>query len=232
MSGKSLKSSLHEKEYDIIRDDIGYAKQVGKVFYSSIRSNSSNSKPNSKYVSEASRFKNPSDYESSRGNVSIRGDLLSGRVKHLSLFKLDEHKKDKNYNPVNTCTEGFFKNTAILLSPSNALAKSLNSTDRFKTNQFNIRIKDSAIKRLKINKNGSKRKSRQASNIACDTPKFPKINANGSSNHRFFNKLDNKMKVTQPEESEIYHRDEIHDVQVGRNMIGIINSPSDDGESY
>jgi hypothetical protein len=60
ISPVSINSSVIEgNDYDIIRDEVGYSKLIGRYF-NSIRSNSS------KYVSEASKFKNPSDVNSSK----------------------------------------------------------------------------------------------------------------------------------------------------------------------
>lgn len=220
----SPNSSIREAEYDIIRDGVGYTKLVGKVFYNSIRSNSS------KYVSEASKFRNPSDYESSKGNGSVKGEMLSGRVRHLSIFNPEEHKQ--NYNPVNTLTDGFFKHQNFLFSPSSREIISLNSTDKFNSNNLNFKVKGNSVERLKSDKKSDKKKSKGRSKPAWDTPKFQQMNVNGSSKHSFFHKIDSRLKVTQPEEPDRFHRDEIHDVQVGHNMIGIINNLSEDDESY
>lgn len=78
----SLNSSMREVQYDIIRDDIGYSKMEGKVFYNSIRStlqkhNSfSSDNHSSKYVSEASKFRSYSELNSSKGLPSPREEIM------------------------------------------------------------------------------------------------------------------------------------------------------------
>lgn len=79
VSPASVNSSVPDMDYDIIRDDVGRTKLVKKMFYNSLRSNSS------KYVSEASKFKSPSDYNSSKGIASARDDIFSGRDNTLFL---------------------------------------------------------------------------------------------------------------------------------------------------
>ena len=120
----SIESSANDIEYDIIRDDVGHTRLVGKVFYQSLRSNSS------KYVSEASKFKSPSDFNSSKCVESARDEMFSARFNNLVAFKLSE--KEATFDGVNTITDGFFKNQNFLFSPKNKDLPSLNLSRQFK----------------------------------------------------------------------------------------------------
>lgn len=109
ISPVSQNSSWNEVDYDIIKDDVGYGKLVGKIFFNSIRSNSS------KYISEASNFKHPSELDSSRYLESGRDETLSGRMNRLALV----HPKGKaKFEFSNTHTEGFLKHQNFLISPT------------------------------------------------------------------------------------------------------------------
>ena len=120
----SIESSANEIEYDIIRDDVGHTRLVGKVFYQSLRSNSS------KYVSEASKFKSPSEFNSSKWVESARDEMFSARFNNLAAFKLQE--KEATFDGINTLTDGFLKSQNFLFSPKNRELPSLNINHQFK----------------------------------------------------------------------------------------------------
>lgn len=145
-------SVIGEPEYDIIRDDIGYTKLVGKMFCNSIRSNSS------KYVSEVSKFRSPSDYESSKCLGSHKDELLSGRtLPPITLFK--GTPKNHKINPVNTCTEGFFEHHNFMITPDYKQMGSVRSTQQINKAKIEQKIRNN-LPSVANKKKEAKRKKR------------------------------------------------------------------------
>ena len=75
-------------------------------------------------------MKHQSDQGSSKNVGSLKDDILSGRA----IFKIQVTSIGKEVNPVNTLTEGFFKNQNFIFSPSNKEIASVRSTKEFNQN--------------------------------------------------------------------------------------------------
>ena len=121
----SINSSNADPDYDIIRDEVGYTKLVGPMFYQSICSNSS------KYVTETAKFHYESEFNSSKGARSLNEDLFaSGKFLGIRIKRGQIKTNFDERKPSNTHTQGFFKHTNFLPSPNNKLLDSVRSTNR------------------------------------------------------------------------------------------------------
>ncbi|CAI2373593.1 unnamed protein product [Moneuplotes crassus] len=208
----SHNSSNQEPEYDIIKDEFGYIKLVGKMFNGTNRSGSSkNIQSDSQYQSEIN---------SSQALGSGRDETLSLRAQNFLVAP-----ERNNLKLANTHTNGFMKNQHFLFSPSKDSNQGNNSV---KSNEIRLlktamdKIKDHLIIKKKKLK-GSKMKSKDRIHPACDTPKF--INSRNPSETLLHLKAGSKKRYPSKFRED---RDEILQAEMGDNMINNIDYLSED----
>jgi hypothetical protein len=199
-SPASIASSMHEAEYDIIRDDIGYCKLVGKGFFNSIRSNSS-------------KFKSPSEFNSSKDMFSNR-DQMSQRANALNMLRQSSDKL--NVSPAKTCT-GWFNNKKqnFMFAPE---VTSVKSTSIIK------QLPEIDHRKNKILQRNNSKQNRSRIRPTCDTPKFidADIRVIDSPNSFFQKRKDFKLKITQPDDND-QTTDEILRAQTGQHVVSFHN---------
>lgn len=215
ISPVSINSSVIEgNDYDIIRDDIGYSKLIGRYF-NSIRSNNS-----SKYVSEASKFKSPSDVNSSKDLYSWKEGIMSARNNLLAIIK--QNSESHEANPAKTWTDGFLKSQNFIFAPPQIEIPSVKSSKhilKFPTEGRDLK-KHKSKNKLKVYKKGKKPRIHPT----WDTPKFQEgeLRILDSPEGLFQKKPFNKVRPVVADENDVT-KDEIMQVQVGRHFMSFHN---------